>query len=266
MKVFITILALAVTAASAAPESGIAYPKDLPKSDKIEGRITNGYPAYEGKAPYTVGLGFSGNGGGWWCGGSIIGHNWVLTAEHCSGSAESVTVYFGATWRTNAQFTHWVGRHDMINHHDSDIALIRIPHVDFWHLVNKVELPSYNDRYNDYNERWAVACGWGGTYDGSPLPDWLQCVDLQIIHNSECQRYYGTGLIQDKILCVRVNDGKSTCQGDSGGPLVTHDGNKLVGVTNFVPAVGCQSGGPSGFARVTYHLDWIRDHTGIAYY
>ncbi|XP_030567835.1 serine protease 1-like [Drosophila novamexicana] len=265
MKVFITILVLAVAAASAAPSAGIAYPKDLAKSSKIEGRITNGYPAYEGKAPYTVGLGFSSNGGGWWCGGSIIGNTWVLTAEHCSGSAESVTVYFGATWRTDAQYTHWVGRNDFINHHDSDIALIRIPHVDFWHMVNKVELPSYNDRYNDYNENWAVACGWGGTYDGSPLPDWLQCADLQIIHNSECANYYGTGLIQDKIICVRVVDGKGTCSGDSGGPLVTHDGNKLVGVTNFVPAAGCQSGGPAGFARVTYHLDWIRDHTGISY-
>ncbi|EDW33249.1 GL24575 [Drosophila persimilis] len=72
-------------------------------------------------------------------------------------------------------------------------------------------------------------------YDGSPLPDWLQCVDLQIIHNSECASYYGTGSVGDNIICVRVVDGKGTCGGDSGGPLVTH------------------------------HLDWIRDHTGIAY-
>ncbi|KAH8394972.1 hypothetical protein KR215_003135, partial [Drosophila sulfurigaster] len=222
--------------------------------NKIEGRITNGYPAYEGKAPYTVGLGFS---GGWWCGGSIISNTWVLTAEHCTGSAEAVTVYFGATWRTNAQYTHYVSRNDMINHGSKDISLIRIPHVDFWSMVNKVELPSYNDRYNDYNNWWAVACGWGGTYDGSPLPDWLQCVDLQVISNSECAQTYGTGTVTDSIICVRTPDGKSTCGGDSGGPLVSHDGNKLIGVTNWVSAAGCQSGHPSGFQRVTYHLDWI---------
>jgi len=39
-----------------------------------------------------------------------------------------------------------------------------------------------------------------------------------------------------------------------------------MGVTNFGSVAGCQSGAPAGFQRVTYHLDWIRDHTGIAYY
>jgi len=47
-----------------------------------------------------------------------------------------------------------------------------------------------------------VACGWGGTYDGSPLPDYMQCVDLQIIHNSECVQYYGSGTVGDNIVCV----------------------------------------------------------------
>jgi len=70
----------------------------------------------------------------------------------------------------------------------------------------------------------------------------------------------------DNIVCVRVVDGKGTCGGDSGGPLVTHDGAKLVGVTNWVSGAGCQAGHPAGFQRVTYHLDWIRDRTGIAYY
>lgn len=84
MKVFLAILALAVASASAFDEK--VFVKDLPKATKIEGRITNGYAAPEGKAPYTVGLGFS---GGWWCGGSIIAHDWVLTAEHCIGDATS---------------------------------------------------------------------------------------------------------------------------------------------------------------------------------
>ncbi|KAH8289877.1 hypothetical protein KR054_000639, partial [Drosophila jambulina] len=59
-----------------------------------------------------------------------------------------------------------VGSGDFIQHHHynsgnlhNDISLIRTPHVDFWSLVNKVELPSYNDRYQSYAGWWAVASG-----------------------------------------------------------------------------------------------------------
>ncbi|XP_022212740.1 serine protease 1-like [Drosophila obscura] len=265
MKLFV-FLALAVAAASAAT-TPLEKQTPVPVKD-IQGRITNGYNAYEGKVPYIVGLLFAGN-GNWWCGGSIIGNTWVLTAAHCTNGAESVTINYGASFRTQPQYTHWVHRNDIVQHHHynsgnlhNDISLIRTPHVDFWHLVNKVELPSFNDRYNSYAGAWAVASGWGGTYDGSPLPDWLQCVDVQIMDQGECSR---TWSLHDNMICINTNGGKSTCGGDSGGPLVTHDGNRLVGVTSFGSAAGCQSGHPAVFSRVTGYLEWIRDNTGISY-
>jgi len=49
MKVFLAILALAVASAAAFEEK--VFVKDLPKATKMEGRITNGYAAPEGKAP-----------------------------------------------------------------------------------------------------------------------------------------------------------------------------------------------------------------------
>ncbi|KAH8384509.1 hypothetical protein KR200_011059, partial [Drosophila serrata] len=99
-------------------------------------------------------------------------------------------------------------------------------------------------------------------YDGSPLPDWLQSVDVQIISQDECSRFWN---LHDQMICINTEGGRSTCGGDSGGPLVTHDGNRLVGVTSFVSGAGCQAGHPSVFSRVTGYLDWIRDNTGISY-
>jgi len=276
MKLFLTVLAVAIASAAALPQKAQPVPlKDAvvgSGSGSIEGRITNGYAASEGKVPYIVGLGFSSGSGGWWCGGSIIGNTWVVTAAHCTHGADSVTIYYGALWRLQAQYTHTVGSGNFRQHSNyntnnlnNDISLINTPHVDFWHLVNKVELPNGNERYNSFAGWWALASGWGRPCDSCGVSDYLNCVDSQIIDRSECSSVYGTDVVTDNVICTSTPGGKSTCAGDSGGPLVLHDGNKLVGVTSFVAANGCTSGLPDGFTRVTSYLDWIRDHTGISY-
>jgi secreted trypsin-like serine protease len=54
-------------------------------------------------------------------------------------------------------------------------------------------------------------------------------------------------------------------QGDSGGALVLPiaGGFKQIGVVSFVSSLGCASGSPSGYARVTSFLDWIRVNSGV---
>ncbi|EDW46972.1 GM21056 [Drosophila sechellia] len=249
MKLFVFLACLAVASAGVVPsESARAVPvKDMPRAGKIEGRITNGYPAYEGKIPYIVGLSFT------------------------TPGANHVLIYFGASFRHEAQYTHWVSRSDMIQHPDwndflnNDIALIRIPHVDFWNLVNKVELPSYNDRYNSFSGWWAVASGWGLTDNNSGMSNYLNSVDVQIMDNNDCRNYYGGNYVIDNTICINTDGGKSSCSGDSGGPLVLHDTNRIVGIVSFGSGEGCTAGRPAGFTRVTGYLDWIRDHTGIVY-
>ncbi|EDW35636.1 GL17114 [Drosophila persimilis] len=272
MQLFVFLaLALAVAVASAVPTEVANKPvpvRDMPSAAKIQGRITNGYPAYEGKVPYIVGLSFNDN---YWCGGSIIGHNWILTAAHCTREANHVLIYYGASFRHEAQFTHWVSRDDMISHPDfndhlnNDIGLIRTPHVDFWSLVNRVELPSYNDRYNSFAGWWAVASGWGHTSNDSGMSNYLNCVDVQLMDNNDCRNVYGDSYITDNTICIQTHGAQSTCNGDSGGPLVLHEGNRIVGITSFGHWNGCTAGEPAGFTRVTGYLDWIRDHTGISY-
>ncbi|KAH8301984.1 hypothetical protein KR044_001480, partial [Drosophila immigrans] len=143
---------------------------------------------------------------------------------------------------------------------ENDIALIRTPHVDFSDLVNKVALA---DRDNDYEGSWAVASGWGDTFDGSSSAKDLQFADFQIKSKEECRNAINHAF--DNILCVSTLHNKYTGNGDSGGPLVTRDDPKLVGVTSF----GLEADGetvehsPEFFCPVSAYRDWIRNHTGI---
>ncbi|XP_034657631.1 serine protease 1 [Drosophila subobscura] len=271
MKVLV-VLVIAGIALAAALEQPVPV-KDMPVGKSVNGRITMGYPATEGKVPYIVSLVFSNaNGGSWFCGGSIIGHTWVLTAAHCTNGASSVTIAYGSVRRQQPQFTHVVQQNDIQQHEaystktlNNDISLIRTPHVDFWSLVDKVELPRYEDRYNNYYGWWALLSGWGKTSDDSGVSDYLNCVDIQIADNSVCESYYGSTTITPNHVCIATPENKGSCSGDSGGPLVLHDGNRQVGIVSFGSSAGCLSNSPKGMTRVTGYLDWIRDHTGISY-
>ncbi|XP_017109461.2 serine protease 1-like [Drosophila bipectinata] len=262
MKLFLLTFAAALALASAGPfDFRTAQLPRVTIEETPEGRIVNGYPAYEGKAPYIVGLLIrtDGSNGAAVGGGSIIANNWVLTAAHCL-TTDSVDIHYGSNWGWNGAFSHNVRRDNFISHPNHDIGLIRTPWVDFNNLVNKVALPSFNEENDRFTDAWAVACGWGGMDNGN-LADYLQCMDVQIISNSECAQTYGS--VSDQDLCTRAADGHSVCGGDSGGPLVTHDNPRLVGVITWA-IVGCH-GGPSGYTRTTDYLGWIRDHTGISY-
>ncbi|XP_017040273.1 serine protease 1-like [Drosophila ficusphila] len=269
MKLFLLTLSVALALVSGSP-TGLNRTRTLPQvtfSEGPEGRIVNGYPAPEGKAPYIVGLFLrtDGSNSGAVGAGTIISNEWILTAAHCL-TTDYVEINYGSNWGWNGAYRQTVRRDNFISHPDwpsqggHDIGLIRTPYVEFTGLINKVALPSMNEQNERYQDTWCVACGWGGMDNGN-LADWLQCVDVQVISNSECNQVYGGVTSTD--MCTSNADGKSGCGGDSGGPLVTHDNPRLIGVIAFASA-GCHNG-PTGYTRVSDHLGWIRDHSGISY-
>ncbi|XP_017017894.1 serine protease 1-like [Drosophila kikkawai] len=271
MKVFaVLILAIASASAGILPQVQPVHPKDRVVAPSIEGRITNGRNAAENQFPYQVGLSFSSSDGGWWCGGSIIANNWVLTAAHCTSGASSATIYYGATVRTSPKFTHTVASKDFVQHANylsltvrNDISLIKTPAVTFSAAVNKIALPAIASSYSTYVGQTAVASGWGLTSDtATAVAKDLQYTDLTVISNAECLKSFSSLIVTSRVICVATPNSVSTCQGDSGGPLAL-DGT-LIGITSFGSPDGCEVGAPAAFTRVTSYLDWIKTNSGVS--
>ncbi|XP_061401173.1 serine protease 1-like [Musca vetustissima] len=239
-----------------------------------EGRITNGNTATVGQFPYQVGLSlkisaFSSA----WCGGSLIGNNWVLTAAHCTDGISSVTVYLGATVRTSAEVTYTVSSSDIIIHSGwtantlkNDISLIRIPAVSYTSRIQPVQIPAIASFYSSYVGDYAIASGWGRISDSATdVTNNLQWARMQIHPNTVCAKTYGSLVVTGSNICVATTGGISTCNGDSGGPLVLESSKIQIGLTSFGAAAGCAKGYPVAFTRLTSYLDWIKTNTGISY-
>ncbi|XP_064546279.1 serine protease 3-like [Drosophila montana] len=274
MKVLVVLaLAFATVSAGIMPQNAPVHPRDLPAVPSIQGRITNGKTATEGQFPYQVGLSFSGSSGSWWCGGSIIDNQWVLTAAHCTSGASSVTIYYGALQRTNAKLTQTVSSSNFKQHTSynsivlsNDISLIQTPTVAFTAYINKIQLPAVASSYSTYAGEKATASGWGKTSDSATsVTNVLQYQTFDVVSVATCQATYGSLTASSKVICIATPNKSSTCNGDSGGPLVLESSGKLIGVTSFVSSSGCESGLPAGFTRVTSFLDWIKTNSGVSY-
>ncbi|XP_017861595.1 PREDICTED: serine proteases 1/2-like [Drosophila arizonae] len=260
MKLFIALTALLATAAAA----------------PMEGRITNGDVARVGQFPYQVGLSIAIGDSAAWCGGSVISKRWILTAAHCTDSADSVTVYVGATKikeEEPGQHRIHVEKSGIIVHEHwdpdlvvNDISLIKLPaELEFNDRVRAVTLPKKDGRYSTYADELAIASGWGLDSDKSnAVSPVLRYVEQPIMSAERCKKYWFT-LINDNVICMSTKGGKSTCQGDSGGPLVHKEGDisYLIGATSFGLSLGCEKNFPAVFTRITSYLDWIEDHSGV---
>jgi secreted trypsin-like serine protease len=128
----------------------------------------------------------------------------------------------------------------------------------------------------------AHAIGWGYTSNifknketdkAKFAHEILQYVDLPVLSNQECEKFYKSISLEDgKRMCAGAEKGKDSCRGDSGGPLVINKFNRRtknlypdnddaiwiqVGVTSFGSS-DCGSGKPGVYTRVSEYIDWIK--------
>lgn len=85
---------------------------------------------------------------------------------------------------------------------------------------------------------------------------------MYTIDNDECRDRHTNpfaNFVHNSTLCAFRKIGQGACHGDSGGPLIA--GRKLVGLVSW--GNPCARGYPDGYTRVSSHIDWISNHTGI---
>merc|ERR1712119_40303 len=247
----------------------------LENPNGIEDRIVGGHEAAHHEWPWQVALFVD---DAWFCGGSLISDEWVMTAAHCADGAGYFDVMAGAhNVRASSEphrieitsYNGWT--HPEWNTQDlsSDLALIELPSpMPMNDYIKPSCLPSTGDTADE--DELVTCTGWGKPSDsaGGISPVLRMVEDLPIISNRACNDVYG--IVGSGVVCIDTTGGKGTCNGDSGGPLnmkadVKAAGQqwKQVGIVSFGASAGCEVGYPAGFTRTEYYLDWIMSETGM---
>ena len=154
------------------------------------------------------------------CGGSLIAPNVVLTAGHCLGMSDQVTLGLHKMFLSpGEQSQFWnvehipiaeVKRHPNYNDDslDNDFMLLRLEY-DSVQYADKV-IPLDTDGLNNEKDTEFTVIGFGKLSTGGFNANVMQNANVNYINNEDCGKYDQDEIL-DSMMCAG-RDGKDACQ------------------------------------------------------
>jgi secreted trypsin-like serine protease len=230
------------------------------KPSFLSPRIVQGYTAVANSWPWIVALYINNN--QIFCGGFLVGYQYVVTAAHCVNNIDvsTIQVYAGLQTLSSRSSAHMRTVSNKIVHpsysttdYTNDIAILKlttsldqVATIGLCCLTSDGSLPNVGDH--------AVIAGWGkATSSSLYVSDDLMQGVIEVQPDSASCSTPSTNAIQ---FCAGYS-GTDSCFGDSGSPFMTSVNNSWTCTGIVSSGQGC--GQNSYYTRVSPYIQFINN-------